>query len=350
MPNVDGWKAFTDYMCSTLTEEMQALLENNMGTSCLLVTGGTGTGKSSFIKCITTKDVYVGSTLESGTKSISLVPSVIHEKLYMFLDMPGFNADDLDDWETFSRLMNAMAVLKNYVVFRGVIYVDPMDAPRASPAARNMPTWLSRFCGIEYMRNVTVVTTKWDLLSADGIEQRLERVGYWKEHPLYHDFVNYESVVYHHGLVQENGNNTTLSERKQNEERKLGAENMIAERYRDPSSVQLQVDIEIENGASIYSTEAGRWLKRFEPRSGSPESSTSSQNDGQRGPGESSGFWAGIRAKDCVDLFVNAAKVYRSMTDPVTFSAGPSFDSFESTGVFEDVPFFGESSSFDGFE
>ncbi|KAI9045992.1 uncharacterized protein KD926_005937 [Aspergillus affinis] len=237
---------------------MQALLEENMGASCYLVTGGTWAGKSSFIKCVTSEEVYVGSTLDSGTKSFALVPAIIKQKRCMFLDMPGFNTDDLNDWDTFFRLMTAMAVIKRYVVFRGVLYVDPMDDPRSSPATRKILTWLSRFCGTDYMRNVTIVTTKWDLLNADGIEQRLELVKYWKAHPLYNDFVNNGSVVYHHGLVQENKKNTTLSEKTQDADRRLRAENMIAEQYRGPTTLKLQVDLEIENGASIHSTEAGR--------------------------------------------------------------------------------------------
>lgn len=41
--------------------------------------------------------------------------------------------------------------------------------------------WLTLFCGLEYMPNVTIVTTGWNGLDADGIDEKFALWDKWKD-------------------------------------------------------------------------------------------------------------------------------------------------------------------------
>ena len=59
------------------------------------------------------------------------------------------------------------------------------------------------------MPNVTIVTTKWDGLDADGIEEKLSLVDKWKD-CLLEPLIRHGASVYYHGLVGEAGSYRTL--------------------------------------------------------------------------------------------------------------------------------------------
>lgn len=154
--------------------------------------------------------------------------------------MPGYNTSDFDDWDIFHRLMTAMSVLHRYVKFRGVIYVDSMEESRETPAMEKILTWLLHFCGEAFMPNVTIVTTKWDGLDDDGIEEKMFRVTQWKNDRLLCPFFDNGAKIYHHGLVKENGRYKTLSLKKQPDRRQVLARLDIAARYGEPNSLTLR--------------------------------------------------------------------------------------------------------------
>ncbi|KAG2002839.1 hypothetical protein GB937_009489 [Aspergillus fischeri] len=233
-PIKNGWHIFSDLVCNKLTEGAERFLKTHTGADLFIVTGPAGVGKSSFIKSITGEDVYIGSTLESGTKTTSLVPTVIGNQRCLFLDMPGFNTRDFDDWDVFHRLMTAMSVVERYVKFRGVLYVDSMEENRVTPATEKILTWLWLFCGQDYMPNVTVVTTRWDGLDADGIETKMARVEKWRAEGLLQRFFEHGASIYHHGLVMEGGNYKTLHIERQAERRGVLARDAITALYQHP--------------------------------------------------------------------------------------------------------------------
>lgn len=55
---------------------------------------------------------------------------VIGSRRCLFMDVPGFNTRDFDDWDVFQRLMTGMSIVHPYVQFRGVLYVDSMENNR----------------------------------------------------------------------------------------------------------------------------------------------------------------------------------------------------------------------------
>ncbi|GFF84633.1 hypothetical protein IFM53868_04209 [Aspergillus udagawae] len=351
-PIKNGWHVFSDLVCNKLTEGAESFLKKHTGADLFIVTGPAGVGKSSFIKSITGEDVYIGSTLESGTTTTSLVPTVIGNQRCLFLDMPGFNTRDFDDWDVFHRLMTAMSVGERYVEFRGVLYVDSMEENRVTPATEKILTWLWLFCGQDYMPNVTVVTTRWDGLDVDGIETKMSRVERWRAEGLLHRFFEHGASTYHHGLLTEGGNYQTLHIERQAERRRLLARDEITARYHHPTSLKLQIYNEIANGATIDTTLAGRWLRyghaADDPQGNDEESAPSSagadsarkaqqgerqQRDRANSYGESSAraawadqflyAWGDI--KPWVRLLYMAARMYMSSSSP---SPPPGFDFF----------------------
>jgi hypothetical protein len=132
--------------------------------------------------------------------------------------MPGFDADDLDDWNTFTMLMTAMATIESYVKFRGLIYVDRFDNVRVTTSARKLLIWMHHFCGNEYMTNVTIVVTKWDVLSDDGIDEKIERYAKWSEGKLLSILLSLGAKTYHHEIVQDGDHWQKFSLKKNAEE------------------------------------------------------------------------------------------------------------------------------------
>ena len=124
--------------------------------------------------------------------------------------MPGFNTRDFDDWDIFYRLVTAMSVI--------------------SPAEKIL-TWLSLFCGTDYMPNVTIVITKWDTLNEDGVNDQLDRVNRWKHEPLLQPFHGngHGAKLYYHGLSQADNENRTLHIHGSAEIRSTLARHYIAE-------------------------------------------------------------------------------------------------------------------------
>lgn len=197
--------------------------------------------------------------------------------------MPGFNTRDFDDWDIFQRLMAGMSVVQPYVQFRGILYVDTMDQDRVTPAAEKILTWLFYFCGTDFIPNVTIVTTKWDGLDEDGIETKLTRFNKWKENALLRRFFHHGAGSYHHGLVGEEGNYRTLHIDRKADKRRSLAREMIAACYQGATGLRLQIHIDIANGATLETTQAGRWLKYGHAESAPPEDEASSSRSHHSG-------------------------------------------------------------------
>ncbi|OKL56258.1 hypothetical protein UA08_08506 [Talaromyces atroroseus] len=359
----NGWKRFSNQVCNKLTDKVQKFLNQHAGADLIIVTGPGGVGKSSYIKSITGENVNVGSTLESGTKTTSLVPVVIGGKRYLFLDMPGFNTVDFDDWDIFYRLMTALSIVHTYTVFRSVIYVDEVKETRITPQACKILTWLFLFCGRDYMPNVTVVTTKRDGLNEYGIQDKLSLVEKWCEDELFKSAGRYETLH----LINDR------------EDRASRAQHEIMARYQNPTNLKLQAYIEIASGATVDQTHAGRWLRHGHmadngpadshhdeddegnttpPSDDSPSSDqTQDQNqharqatgndDSSSNPSPSNGFWdfwKDLRYEDVkpwVSLLINAAREYMKSERASSNEYFPDpFEDYESTDAFREAPSF----------
>lgn len=175
--------------------------------------------------------------------------------------MPGFNADDFNDWEIFNMLMTGMATVRTYVRFRGVVYVDSMNDRRLTAPAQRILTWLTHFCGEGYMPNLTIVTTMWDGHDEEGIEDKLDIYETWRAGAHFQYFFSHGAKVYHHGLVKGGDGYRTLSREKKSAERKSDALQMIRDYGDTAPPLTLQIYDQIANGRTIETTSAGRWLR-----------------------------------------------------------------------------------------
>lgn len=266
--------------------------------------------------------------------------------------MPGFNTRDFDDEDIFFRLMAAMSVVQPYVQFRGVIYVDSMNETRVTPSAVKILTWLSLFCGQQYMPNVLIVTTYWDKLGEDGIKDKLSLIEKWKNEELLQGLCKHGVGFYHHGLVKEKGEYKTLHIERKAEERRSLARNVIMTRFAKSTDLRLQIYIEIAKGATVDETSAGRWLLHGHAadnsqdhgkehtddssRRASSENEQKSQNEedasanADTGPSSDSSrsdtyfaYWKDLKyehVKPWINLLFKAAKVYMSSSrEEITF-------------------------------
>ncbi|KAL4799558.1 hypothetical protein BDV19DRAFT_385326 [Aspergillus venezuelensis] len=353
-----GWEGFSETVSSTFKEGVDSFLKQHTNADLFIITGRGGVGKSSYIKSVTGEDVYIASTLTSATRTTSLVPVVIEGRRCLFLDMPGFNTSDYNDWDIFHRLMTALAVVQRYVNFRGVMYVDPFEETRESPTTKKLLSWLVHFCGEEFMPNVTIVTTKWDELSPTGIKAKMARVEEWKDNPILQPFLKNGARMYHHGLVTVNGAYLTLDINDKHEQRQVVARQDIATHYHTPSTSQLKIYTEIAEGATIDTTSAGRCLRGQTPdsngRNGGTADTPGAGDHGANDPlskGQNPGS-SGISMEDIkpwVKLLFNAANTYirASYSMPVPPPTWPFPDdgcgpwgSESASTVFDDEPVF----------
>jgi hypothetical protein len=186
---------------------------------------------------------------------------VIEGKRYLFLDVPGFDAEDLDDWQSFRKLMTAIATINPFVTFRGVLFVDRLGEDRVKISTYKILTWLKHFCGAKYMPNVTIITTFWDTLNNDGIKEKLARYESWSAGELLQPLLHHGAKTYHHGLIVDGDELKTFHHRREQADRAKSARQMIHRRYSEPTDLFLQIYTEIGQGCSLEETTAGHWLK-----------------------------------------------------------------------------------------
>lgn len=70
--------------------------------------------------------------MNAATRQTALVLTCIKGKKYLFLDMPEFDAADLDDCQISTMLTTSMATIKQYVKFQGLICVNSFNSVRAT--------------------------------------------------------------------------------------------------------------------------------------------------------------------------------------------------------------------------
>ncbi|EAU87543.2 hypothetical protein CC1G_12342 [Coprinopsis cinerea okayama7 len=139
-------------------------------TKLIALMGATGSGKSSMINAIVGKDVAeVGHSLESATAEVQQYTFSYRGAEIRIIDTPGFNdfreegsLSDLDILNMIAAFMH-----KEYeddFKFSGIIYLHNISAPKVDRMGiRNMNVFKG-LCGADFMKNVVIATTCWDLV------------------------------------------------------------------------------------------------------------------------------------------------------------------------------------------
>ncbi|PMD60046.1 P-loop containing nucleoside triphosphate hydrolase protein [Hyaloscypha bicolor E] len=139
--------------------------------------GVTGAGKSSFIRRVTGNDgVLIGSGLQSMTQEVQSYKFEHDGKVYSIVDTPGFNDTYRSDNEVLKELADWL--LKSYqdgVKINGIIYLHRIsDTKMEGSALRNLRMF-RKLCGEDFMKNVILGTTFWDIVGVDqGVARETE--------------------------------------------------------------------------------------------------------------------------------------------------------------------------------
>ncbi|KAI0502736.1 P-loop containing nucleoside triphosphate hydrolase protein [Xylaria bambusicola] len=249
------------------------------GTKLIFVVGQSGTGKSTFLREISGMDLQIGKTRNSGTKNYEVCPAVIDGEQYLFIDTPGFGAADMDDMDCFCDIIACLEVLGPFVTVAGLIFVTGGNQERLTQQELKTIHWIKCFCGPQFYRYITIMTSKWDKISEDDFEEgwnsmlsMLEMNPSFAEilnppvtsrHTSNHDFEG--GRVYHHGIVVNKDHPSVplnrLSLRHHGKERADIAVTMIRNHYKTAPGVKLQIIHEMGNNISWYNTEAAKVLK-----------------------------------------------------------------------------------------
>lgn len=225
----------------SITENLDEPDNGGQGSPTIVLMGMSGTGKSSFIKLLTgDKDIKIGMSMNPETRDISTYQVINDGSEVTIVDTPSF--DDCRPHMSDSKLLEDTTkfLLKrlNTNSLQGLIYLHRISDVRIDGTAIRNLDMFSRLCGPDAMKNVVILTTRWDetrLNVAQRTETELINT-YFK------GFIDSGAQVLRH-------KNTVESARE-----------VIAAIIDRPPIAHLQVINEMMSGRSLLETEAGRVL------------------------------------------------------------------------------------------
>ncbi|KAF8465008.1 P-loop containing nucleoside triphosphate hydrolase protein [Kalaharituber pfeilii] len=160
--------------------QLAASLQDAVNPIVIGVMGMTGTGKSTFIKLLTNDPkIIVGEDLESCTQQVQLsrVQFQTDGRSYdvYFADTPGFDDTNLSDTDVLENI--AVWLGKQYemrVKLSGIIYLHRITDDRVGGSAARNLTMLHQLVGDDNMRNVVMVTTRWEEMNTPALFKKAE--------------------------------------------------------------------------------------------------------------------------------------------------------------------------------
>ncbi|KAH8689726.1 P-loop containing nucleoside triphosphate hydrolase protein [Phaeosphaeriaceae sp. PMI808] len=238
------------------------------GTKLIFVTGETGAGKSSLLEELTGEKLSVGHGLKSGTTEYGIWPTIIDGDKYLFVDTPGFGAADLDDYDVLDNIVSCLLTFGSFVRVAGVLFLHSSTKDRMEASELQTIRWLQCFCGPEFYRNITIITTKWDKHHPDDITDARERLVELETHylaPLLCPAPDFGGAyLYNHGIPDGGKSDkdweTQLRRNKNRDERSAEIKKLIRDRYRQGSEIELQITKELKR-KTVKHTEAAKALR-----------------------------------------------------------------------------------------
>lgn len=211
----------------------------------IAIMGPTGTGKSSFIRQLTgDKSVKIGHSVESETADIGQYKYLEDSGRYVTLiDTPGF--DDSRDGTTDVSILKMIASFfhsqfQDGKRLSGIIYLHRITDNRIGGVNSRFMKMLRKFCGSHALKNVAIVTTRWDGIKSEG-------EGIMREKQL----ANNEKFV--KPFIDANA-------RFLRHTGSFGSARRIVAQLLGNDPIDLEIQIELSHGATLESTGAGSEL------------------------------------------------------------------------------------------
>ncbi|KZM24314.1 uncharacterized protein EKO05_0005630 [Ascochyta rabiei] len=140
----------------------------------ILVLGGTGTGKSSFVATTSGQAVGVGHDLRSFTATCQAVEfNLADRQVVQLIDTPGFSDTSRPDLDVLKAIAGWLQT--NKAAIAGVVYLHRIDERRFTGTHRLVFDIVRAICGKHFYPHLVLCTTMWDKLHRDVLGEAEER-------------------------------------------------------------------------------------------------------------------------------------------------------------------------------
>jgi len=196
-----------------------------------------------------------------GTVGYEVLPAVVHGEQYLFVDTPGFGAEDLSDEDVYEDIMSCVRTLGQWATIAGVMFVHDMRAQRLTKSEMKTIRWLQCFSGPQFFKNITIVLTQWDRITECDMAQARDLAKEF-ETTAFGNILSPEHVkggrLYNHGVKTSDGHKwDVVSMEKRPGERSSMAADFIRVHYEHSDEVaKLQILEELSLGWGLYETQA----------------------------------------------------------------------------------------------
>ncbi|KAF2723147.1 P-loop containing nucleoside triphosphate hydrolase protein [Polychaeton citri CBS 116435] len=140
------------------------------------VMGVTGSGKSTFIRAASQLDeVKVGHGWESCTAIVEPFDFTYKGRKITLIDTPGFNDTNKTETEVLREIADWLdSTYRNppHQKLNGLIYVQSILDPRMYGSSLRNLKMFKDLCGLDPMKNVTLVTTRWAMVRMTESEDK----------------------------------------------------------------------------------------------------------------------------------------------------------------------------------
>ncbi|CAE6462514.1 unnamed protein product [Rhizoctonia solani] len=129
----------------------------------VMVFGGTGVGKTSFVNDASRSNLQIGHDLPSCTKIVQVGPIFSFDgRTIQLIDTPGFDDTTLTDTEILQQIAEFLLRLHaQRQQITGILYLHRITDNRMSGASMRALSLFEKICGNQAMSNAVIITNMW---------------------------------------------------------------------------------------------------------------------------------------------------------------------------------------------
>jgi hypothetical protein len=175
----------------------------------------------------------------------------------------------MNDMGILDNIVSCLFALGSFMTIAGVLFLHSSTEDRMKAGELKTIRWLQCFCGPRFYENITIITTKWDKIHPDEIDEareRMEELAADHVAPVLDPPQRFKGAyIYNHGIPNGGKSDqdweTQLSRRKKMSERSAEIKRLIHDRYYQSPKIKLQIAEEIETKTPLAETEAAKALQ-----------------------------------------------------------------------------------------